>query len=221
MKIKIIRILSWICIAISIFCLFKAVTAHAETPIDIVAVTGPYGLTDRRIMALWNRVDRSYDRAGSPVRLRSFRRIPEVSNNRSLGYSTMVARLYDYAPYADSRYKTIFIVPPIQQYAKLWLTGVAEIGCGSSIGWAAAMEENQDGAPRFLVSALAVKHELAHARGATHTELNPSIMWPDALSLFVQGWRLKWLRKTKQEFQFCDGGISPRAVGLEVLPRIN
>lgn len=198
--------------------LLVASAALAETPVNIVAVNGPHALSDARIMELWKLVDRSFDRAGSPVRLNKFTRIDEISSSVQLGYDNMVDRLYDYKPLVGN-VKTIFIVPPIQQFGKLWLTGVAEVGCSAKVGWAAAMEQNQDGAARFLVSVLAVKHELGHAKGASHTELNPSVMWPDALALLVQGWRLRWLPKSKREMAFCDGAVgSTRGAGLEILP---
>jgi len=68
-----------------------------------------------------------------------------------------------------------FLVPPVIQDGRKWMTGVSSMKCASSVSYSVVENFNSKGEARWLHSISGMVHELSHGLNADHVE-TPTVM---------------------------------------------
>ncbi len=75
-----------------------------------------------------------------------------------------------------------FLVPPVIQDGRKWMTGVSSMKCASAVSYSVVENFNSKGEARYLHSLSAMAHELGHGLGAEHIK-SPTVMNSEVLGL--------------------------------------
>lgn len=91
-----------------------------------------------------------------------------------VGPSARAKRWYCLAGIARKRFSrqglVHFLVPPVIQDGRKWMTGVSSMRCASAVSYSVIEQQNSKGEDRYIHSAVAAMHEIGHGLGAEHVK---------------------------------------------------
>ncbi len=103
-----------------------------------------------------------------------------------VGSSARANRWYCLAGLARKRFTrrgiVHFLVPPVIQDGRKWMTGVSSMKCASAVSYSVVENYNSKGENRWLHGISAFAHELSHGLRANHIK-SPTVMNSDVLGL--------------------------------------
>lgn len=149
-------------------------------PLLITLVFMAYGQNDfdrTQVPALLEQFQSKYEsELGVPLRfkIRTLNTSKCVKWATDVGSSARANRWYCLAGIARKRFTrrglVHFLVPPVIQDGRKWMTGVSSMKCRSAVSYSVVENYNSKGEDRWLHSIEGAAHEIGHGLGADHVK---------------------------------------------------